>query len=237
MIDEKILCQAAVQLAAIPLFIYGLLFESHWLVLSVFMYFVFRYIGITVFYHRMLSHGAGINNISLPTKIVLLLIAFYGSISTPLQMVGIHLQHHKNPDSNLDPHSPLFMGKRVLFTFLWKPILDRAAIVACGKVKLYEFFRLHFKKLLGAMFVLLLVIDYHLLLFGWLLPAGLTIWSIGYGVYASHKGTSAVVTMGWFRDVVLCAGDCHKHDKHHRNPSDVSNEGLITYTISALRNI
>ena len=74
-------------------------------------------------------------------------------------------------------------------------------------------------------------------LFGWLLPAGLTIWSIGYGVYASHKGTSAVETMGWFRDVVLCAGDCHKHDKHHRNPSDVSNEGLITYTISALRNI
>lgn len=237
MIEEKVLFQTIVQFIAIPLLIYGLFFESPlWLLLSVFMYFVFRYIGITVFYHRMLSHGAGIKDISTTTKFILTSIAFYGSISTPLQMAGIHLQHHKKPDSDLDPHSPDIMGKRVLFPFLWKPILDRAAIVSFGKDKLYEFFRLNFKKLLAVMFVLLLLIDYHILLFGWLLPAGLTIWSIGYGVYASHN-KGAVENMNWFKDIVLCVGDCHKHGKHHRDPSDVTNEGLITYTISFLRKL
>lgn len=238
MINAKNFYQAIIQLATLPLIIYGLFFENIlWFGLAFAMFFIFRYIGITVVYHRMVAHGVGINDVSPVTKFILLCISFFGTITTPIQMVGIHLQHHRYTDTENDPHSPVTMGKRVLFPFLWKPKLDRAAVVACGKNKMYEFFRVHFTKLLWAMFLLLLIINYKVLIFGWLIPAGLTVWSAGYGAYISHDHDGAKDNVSWFKDIIICAGDCYKHGTHHRsrNPSDISGDGLIAHTVSFLR--
>jgi len=238
MAEKKIGYQTSLQLAVIPLILYGVFSgDAWWLLLSIPMFYFFRYIGITIFYHRMMSHGVGVSEIHPITKFILTAIAFYGSISTPMQMAAVHLQHHKYPDTEKDPHSPTLMGKNVLFTNRWKSVVDRAAIVAYSKDPIFEFFRLNFKKLFWIAFIILLIVNYKILIFGWLIPAGLTIWSIGYGVYVSHKQNRPVESVGWFKDIVLCAGDCFKHESHHKNPSASSGEGFISYTISLLRKL
>jgi len=71
---------------------------------GVFLYWLTGAIGITLCYHRLLTH----RSFKTPKwfEYFLTTIACLAWQGGPVQWVGIHRLHHKHSDSELDPHSP-----------------------------------------------------------------------------------------------------------------------------------
>jgi fatty-acid desaturase len=76
----------------------------HWLV-TIAVYFVTGCFGITMTYHRMLSHKAWEG----PSwwKRFGSICGFYGVVGSPIGWVASHRAHHRDTDGPTDPHSPI----------------------------------------------------------------------------------------------------------------------------------
>lgn len=61
-------------------------------------------IGVSLGYHRLCAHQSFVA--STPLKIVLLLFGSIAMQGPPLAWAALHRQHHRHPDTALDPHSP-----------------------------------------------------------------------------------------------------------------------------------
>lgn len=89
--------------------IYGLFYFSfyEWLiVLSI--YFLTGCIGMSITFHRLLSH-----NSFKPFKsfeIIGTCLASYGLVGSSIAWVNNHRAHHRFADTAKDPHSPMFLG-------------------------------------------------------------------------------------------------------------------------------
>lgn len=96
--------------------VYAIVFHPSWtgLGLALALHFLVSGLGITVGYHRLLSHRA-----FKTVKPVEWLLAALGCLAMhgdPIQWVTIHRQHHRYADTDLDPHSPIH-------GFLWSHLL------------------------------------------------------------------------------------------------------------------
>ncbi len=84
-----------------------------WVVIGLGCYFLTGCLGITVTFHRYLSHHSYKMN-----KFFEYLFSFLGSMGgtgSTIGWVAVHKQHHHNSDKNTDPHSPKILGWKVLF--------------------------------------------------------------------------------------------------------------------------
>src|SRR4051812_9814831 len=63
-------------------------------------------IGISICYHRQLTHRAFATNNFV--KFFHLLVAGLAGQQGPISWARVHRAHHKHSDSELDPHSPLY---------------------------------------------------------------------------------------------------------------------------------
>lgn len=84
-----------------------------WWLLGLFGYFLTGCLGITMTYHRYLSH----RSFKMP-KWLEYLFTFFGCVGgtgSSIGWVAIHRQHHKHSDDENDPHSPRHQGLKVLF--------------------------------------------------------------------------------------------------------------------------
>jgi stearoyl-CoA desaturase (delta-9 desaturase) len=83
-----------------------LLFTGHWaqLGVSLIVYFFTGCVGMTVTFHRLLSHKSW----DAPDwfRKFGTLCGFYGLTGSPLAWVAIHREHHRYTDKEGDPHSP-----------------------------------------------------------------------------------------------------------------------------------
>jgi stearoyl-CoA desaturase (delta-9 desaturase) len=90
--------------------------------------FVFGYLGINLFYHRLLTH----RGLKLPKWLehTLLIFAICCLQDTPAKWVGAHRWHHVHSDKRDDPHSPLagFLWGNMGWIFLKNDNLDRLKI-------------------------------------------------------------------------------------------------------------
>jgi stearoyl-CoA desaturase (delta-9 desaturase) len=80
---------------------------NYWLV-SVFGYFLITCLGITVTFHRLLTHKSYQLH-----KLLEYLFSFFGNLGCTGSSVGwvfVHREHHKNADQKGDPHSPVTLG-------------------------------------------------------------------------------------------------------------------------------
>lgn len=74
--------------------------------ISFFVYFLTGCLGISVTYHRYISHRSW-----QPPKwwiYVGSLLGFYGLVGSPLAWANNHVAHHRYTDTEKDPHSPMF---------------------------------------------------------------------------------------------------------------------------------
>ncbi len=62
-------------------------------------------LGVTVGYHRMLTHYSF--NANPVVKFILLVLGVWSLEGTPLTWAATHLEHHANADKDSDPHSPM----------------------------------------------------------------------------------------------------------------------------------
>jgi fatty-acid desaturase len=80
-------------------------------------------LGITIGYHRLLTHGSFQTN--KPVKYLLTLCACLALQGGPIFWVATHRFHHKESDQELDPHSPResFLWAHVIWNFFRHPRL------------------------------------------------------------------------------------------------------------------
>ncbi len=85
-------------------------FSVSGLVVGVVMYFVAGMLGVTICYHRLLTHRSF--QTRKPIEYFLTFCACQALQSGPIEWVAMHRIHHKESDEEPDPHSPLV-------SFLW----------------------------------------------------------------------------------------------------------------------
>jgi fatty-acid desaturase len=75
--------------------------------ISFFVYFLTGCLGVSITFHRLLSHKSW----KAPKWFVYVgsLFGFYGLIGSPIAWANNHIAHHKYTDTDKDPHSPKFM--------------------------------------------------------------------------------------------------------------------------------
>ena len=100
-----LVAQIIAHLSIIPMIMYGEWY--HWL-LGIAVYFVTGCFGMTMTYHRLLSH----NSWKAPNWFEYFgtLCGFYGLTGSSIGWVAIHKEHHHYTDQEKDPHSPEHHG-------------------------------------------------------------------------------------------------------------------------------
>lgn len=90
--------------------IYGIIvYQPIDIIISLMIYFFTGCLGMSITYHRLLSH----RSFKTPKFIeyVGTLFGIYGLVGSSLAWVATHRKHHKFTDTVNDPHSPLYKGK------------------------------------------------------------------------------------------------------------------------------
>ena len=100
-----LLAQVIAHVSLIPMIIHGSLY--HWLI-ALFVYFLNGCLGMTMTYHRLLSHRSW--NPPKWIEYLFTLFATIGMTGSAIAWVAIHREHHKHTDTEKDPHSPTFKG-------------------------------------------------------------------------------------------------------------------------------
>ncbi len=195
-------------------------FGLKWWGLSVFVYFLTGCLGITVTFHRLLTHRA----FYMPRWLEYFFSWFgaMGGTGSSVGWVAIHNEHHHHADRPGDPHSPEISGWRVLFpnyTFDLNKWSVRNLIIDPYHKALHDFY--HVWLVLWA--IALFAIDYRLGLFGFVAPVTIQIWSSVISNYVNHSiGYRNFETLehstnnGWVAALTWGEG---WHNNHHRYPA------------------
>jgi len=148
---------------------------------------------------------------------VLYTLFFYTSFITPATWAGFHIQHHKYPDTERDPHSPKYRGLKAIFLTGWNPkLIDRKTYIRVSKKPIAKFFDDYFWLLCLIPFLAFYFLPFEAVLLLWAVPASLAITMATTGAYLSHiqgsPGHNALVT------VSFAFGEHPNHRRHHEDP-------------------
>jgi stearoyl-CoA desaturase (delta-9 desaturase) len=202
-------------------------FELYNLMLVVLGYFVFMILGITVGYHRYFCHKSFILKSKWKERILLWAGALAGQ-GSPIFWVTIHRgYHHRHPDTDNDPHSPVhgFWNSFILWMFK----LDGSTVNPKYAVDLFrndEILYVHknYVKIFLTFNAILFLISPRLFLYFSMLPCLITLLSynitnslnhmegLGYKNFPTKDNSHNVP---WLFPLVL--GECW-HNNHHGRP-------------------
>lgn len=164
----------------------GLLFLDYtmqWWVLSIFIYFLTGCLGITITYHRYLSH----KSFKMPKilEYTFSILGALGGTGSTIGWLAIHNAHHKYSDLDKDPHSPHTLGLRLFLTsYNYKfNLLDSKSLL---RDNFHIFLHKYYNLILLGWATLLLVMDYRYFLFMFVVPVCFQIWASNISNYANH---------------------------------------------------
>ena len=200
---------------------------SWWHVLAAtVMYIFYNNIGIVIFNHRYLSHH------SFEFKYRWLYYAFsfpalVSGTGSPLGWAALHSLHHKNSDSDSDPHQSARGWWRTIFIFYEADDKDllRNAIANARSCYLLVTDR-YWAAIQVAWIIALGLISFDLLYFFFVLPSAMTMLAQGATNYFGHRfGYRPHDTADNSRNNLLLAllnwGD-GLHNNHHADPKSPS---------------
>lgn len=201
--------QVIAMLSIIPMTIYGSFWQ--WIV-TAFVYLGIMTFGITMGYHRYLSHNHFSCNKCV--EIIMLFFAHIMMVGSAILWVATHRAHHKYSDTEKDPHSPKHKG--YLYCYLLQ-VFTEPEIKYAGKVlkkPLYRFQHKYYWELIIVFAVILYLVDPFSLVYAWLAPAGFAK-IIGSLIFSySHRGGEphSDLLVG-----LLTSGEGF-HKQHHDDP-------------------
>lgn len=207
-----LLFQIIAHLAIIPMFIYGVWWQ--WLIV-LFVYFLNGCLGMTMTYHRLLSHKTWD-----PPKWVehlFTLFATIGLTGSAISWVAIHREHHAHTDDELDPHCPAFKG----FIFAhWLSMYAKVNIRYARHLLRDKFYMMQHKYYyeinLAYAAILFFLIDPFAVVYAWLVPA-MILWNGGSSIVSiSHRFGKI------HNDLILALlvwGEGY-HIEHHKKPKN-----------------
>ena len=178
--------QVAGMLSIVPMFMYAT--ATQWAIAGA-MYFGIMTFGLTMGYHRYLSHSY----FKCPKwfELVMLFFAHIMMVGPAILWVATHRAHHKYSDTEDDPHSPMHKG---YFYAHFLQVFTEPNIKWAGRLlrnNLYRAQHRYYWEIIIGFAVILLLIDPFALVYAWLAPAGFAK-LIGSLVFSySHRGGEA----------------------------------------------
>ena len=177
-----------------------------------FVYFLNGCLGMTMTYHRLLSHRSW--NAPKWMEYLFTLFAVIGMTGSSIAWVAIHREHHKFEDTEKDPHAPQYKG------WFWAHFLSMFAKVNPRYVTdlmrdpFHKFVHKHYLDINILYGVVLYLIDPMAVLYAWLVPA-MVLWNGGSLIVStSHRnGTQN-------NDLVFAVSTWGEgyHKTHHDHP-------------------
>lgn len=200
--------QIIAHLAIIPMVMYATWWQ--WLI-AFFVYFLNGCLGMTMTYHRLLSHKSW--NCPRPLEILFALFATIGLTGPAISWVAIHRKHHGNVDTEKDPHSPMHKGWFwAHYLSMFAPVDPRhAAHLLRDKFYVFQH-RFYFEICLTYAFFLYLI-DPFAIVYAWLVPAAI-LWNGGSAIVStSHRNGKINNDLSL---ALLVWGEGY-HDEHHNH--------------------
>lgn len=177
-----LIAQIIAHLSIIPLVIYG---EFYHYAIAIFVYFLNGCLGMTMTYHRLLTHRSW--NCPKLTEYIFSLFATIGLTGSALSWVAIHREHHAFTDTSKDPHSPAYRG------WMWSHYFSMFAKVKIRYVrdllneKFYTYQHKFYFEINLVYGIILFYIDPFAPIYAWLVPAAL-LWNGGSLIVStSHR--------------------------------------------------
>ena len=213
--------QVIAHLSIIPMIMYGSWY--HWLI-GFFVYFITGCFGMTMTFHRLLSHRSW--NAPKWFHYFGSLAGFYGLTGSTIGWVAIHREHHVHTDDEDDPHSPNYKGfLKVQWLSMFETPHPKYAIHLI-RDPFHVFIHKWYFLIHGAIAGLWLWIDPMLLVAAYLFPA-MILWNagsfintlthmFGYRNFETTDNSTNIPTLG-----VLMWGEGW-HNNHHANPNNPS---------------
>jgi stearoyl-CoA desaturase (delta-9 desaturase) len=198
---------------------------SGWLA-SIFMYFLTGCIGITVTFHRLLTHNARV--VPKWFEIFGSICGCLGGTGSPIGWRGVHIEHHKYSDKPGDPHSPHISGLRlflVSYPFKLDKFAMRDMIVDPFQRFLHEYYNAIL--LFWGLFLLLLGIKFFIFVFAIPIAIQVTVSNLSnyfnhykhWGAYQNFDTNDNSYNSWWL--AVLAWGEGW-HNNHHAMPTNES---------------
>jgi stearoyl-CoA desaturase (delta-9 desaturase) len=202
-------------------------FSVGYILLSIFMFYIFNTIGVSITLHRYYSH----KNFEFKNVFLKNLFTFVSIIlcrGSPIGWVYIHRLHHAYSDTDKDPHSPENLGFKLfglghienhnfkINKFIIKDLMNKEQL---NINKYYLLFIILY-------ILILALIDISLIYFLWALPVAMVHISQNSFNYFGHKfgyrnfETSDNSTNNIFL-FPFVLGDAW-HNNHHKNPANYS---------------
>lgn len=197
-------------------------FAWYWWVLSIGVYFLTGCLGITVTFHRYLTH----RTFKMP-KFLEYLFSWFGAIGgtgSAIGWVAVHQVHHHNSDLEKDPHSPHIYGWK-LFVANYPFDMNTWSVRKLIVDPFHRFVHEYYNLLLVLWGLLLMAIDIKFLLFGFIVPIVLQITISNLSNYWNHYphatgyqnfDTGDYSTNSWW--LALLAWGEGWHNNHHAKP-------------------
>lgn len=159
-------------------------FDYSWWILSIFVYYCTGCLGITITYHRYLTH----KSFSMP-KWCEYLFTFFGAMGgtgSSIGWIAVHKEHHRFSDKSGDPHSPKLLGWKIFsssYEYKFNPINVRKFLKDKFHLLLHRYYYLIFI----SWGLLLALIDFNLCFFGFIVPVTIQIWASNISNWGNHS--------------------------------------------------
>tara|TARA_B100000965_G_scaffold346379_1_gene317689 strand:- start:1206 stop:1997 length:792 start_codon:yes stop_codon:yes gene_type:complete len=210
--------QFVAHVSIIPMIIYGS--WQHWAI-AFFVYFITGCFGMTMTYHRLLSHASW----KAPRWFHYFgsLAGTYGLTGSTIGWVAIHKQHHHHTDQEGDPHSPQVHG---FFRVQWLSMFEKPNpryVIKMIRDPFHAFIHKWYFLIHLIIFIVWALIDPMLLVAAYLFPA-MILWNAGSFIntlthmtgYRNHDtkdDSTNIPALG-----ILMWGEGW-HNNHHWKPS------------------
>lgn len=174
--------QIVAHLSIITMIVYGAWWQ--W-VISIVVYFFTGCLGMTMTYHRLLSHKSW-----SPPKWMeypFALFATVGLTGSAITWVAVHRQHHAHSDTVKDPHSPKYKGWFYShYLSMFSPV-ELKRVTHLLRDKFYVFQHKFYFEINLVYAIILYMIDPFAIVYAWLFPAML-LWNGGSSIVSlSHR--------------------------------------------------
>ncbi len=200
----------------------------HWGI-AIFVYFLTGCLGVTMTYHRFLSHRAW-----HPPKwfeVLATLLASLGLIGSALSWVAMHRKHHRYADTEKDPHSPAFKG---FFYCQWLSMFEPVElryVTDLGRQSLFQLQHKYYFVICGVYAGFLYFMDPFAIIYAFLAPACILWNAAALIVTWSHlhgekpHSMSANARNSWLLGLLVWGEGWH-NNHHHRAQSPYFAEKL-----------
>lgn len=171
-------------------------------VTSLILYFCFICLGVSITYHRALTHKAV--KLHPIVQRIFATFACMAGTGSPIMWVMTHRQHHRYSDRENDPHPPVSVWKTLFGAY---PRVSAQGIKDIARDPYFRFWHRYYFGILSALGLSLALISYSLFFYAFAVPVVMSILASNLLNWFGH--TKSIVSYRNFEEVA---------DKSQNNP-------------------